>query len=166
MNRLAEQEADAVAALPDLSAPAKEAARATGTDNAQAASGYPRTGDHTQARPVRPRPGNITGKAGAKGDPDLSFYLAREGSFARTSPRDAAREAKAQSEAEDPCKQGANRVSMGRSEASAGVAELADAQDSKSCLVHTKCGFDSHLRQCSTLCLPATDSKGKSIRGT
>ena len=28
----------------------------------------------------------------------------------------------------------------------AGVAELADAMDSKSILVHPKCGFESHLR--------------------
>jgi hypothetical protein len=31
--------------------------------------------------------------------------------------------------------------------ARAGVAELADAQDSGSCGVHTSCGFKSHLRQ-------------------
>jgi hypothetical protein len=29
----------------------------------------------------------------------------------------------------------------------AGVAELADAQDSGSCEVHPSCGFESHLRQ-------------------
>ncbi len=29
----------------------------------------------------------------------------------------------------------------------AGVAELADAQDSGSCEDHTSCGFKSHLRQ-------------------
>lgn len=28
----------------------------------------------------------------------------------------------------------------------AGVAELADAQDSGSCEVHPSCGFESHLR--------------------
>ncbi|MHC4718569.1 MAG: tyrosine-type recombinase/integrase [Planctomycetota bacterium] len=52
------QEADAVAALPDLdAAPAKQRAKATGTDNAKAvqdATGRPRTGDPGQGRPAGP----------------------------------------------------------------------------------------------------------------
>jgi len=56
------QETDAVAALPDLSAPASESTKATGTDDATAqaaqdAAGRPKSGDRAQARPTeRPAP--------------------------------------------------------------------------------------------------------------
>jgi hypothetical protein len=73
------QEADAVAALPDPTAPARKSAKATGTDRVRAdagqaamdASGCPTTGDHAKTRPreMRPRRSDDGRKASGKTRP-------------------------------------------------------------------------------------------------
>jgi hypothetical protein len=134
------QEDRAVAALPDLSAPVGQTAKATGTDNATAAQeapGRPRTGDHAPARPMhRSHPGNGR-KTSEKDAPDSASYLAPKGGFGRTAADfGGLLRAKAQCSATS-CRDAGNPVGSGPNAARAEVAESADARDSKSRGVHT-----------------------------
>ena len=105
------QEADAVAALPNLAAPAQEAAAATGTDNVQAvqdAPGCARTNECAPDRPAGAGPdtpmeqqaatGYIAAVAASRAEPatkTLARNLAREGGFQWTSADFGGRETEA-----------------------------------------------------------------------
>ena len=111
------QEAGAIAALPDLAVHARKSAVATGTNG-------PETVDSV-----------------------LPVCLALSDGKA-TIPADSSGQITAQARrTENPCKPRGSSVISGGREAIAGVAELADAPDSKSGPVHPGCGFDSLLRQ-------------------
>ena len=117
------QESDAVAALPDLDAvPAKQSAKATGTDHATAqaaqdATGHPRASDHAQARPMdHPRPDNDGRKASKK---NSASYLAREGSLSPAASRDVAQKAGAPDSDKALVNTGETAYSQGENEASA-----------------------------------------------
>lgn len=71
------------AALPDFGRPAKESAKATGTDNvtAQDAVGGPRMGEYASIRPVRSR-SDVDGEKRAEvGDSSSASSLAWKGPF-------------------------------------------------------------------------------------
>jgi len=117
------QESDAVAALPNLDAgPVKRSAKATGTDNAtaqaaqatQEAAGRPRTGDHAPARPDLDRP-RLDNDGRNVGEKNSAFYLAREGSFSRTSSRDDAQKPQVSDNEKTPANVGENQHSQGLS---------------------------------------------------
>jgi hypothetical protein len=111
------QEADAVAALPDLDTPAAGAAKATGTDDATA---EPDAG-------LKPR----SAADGEKARNVLVRNLALPRAFARTGLHPVAPEAGSQRGGENTGKSTQSAVFSAPEECYAGVAELADAQDSK-----------------------------------
>ena len=108
------QEADAVAALPDLGKPAAGEAKATGTDDATAG----------------PPPRSATD--GEKGRNVLVRNLALPRAFPRTGLHPVAPESGSQRDGENTGKSKETSVFCGPEAVLAGVAELADAQDSKS----------------------------------
>ena len=112
------QESDAVAGLPDLAAPPREAlAVAVGQDGAA------ETGPACLAR--------CLALSGGKERPSANLDERESGA----TPRDV-----------NPCKSTRKAVESGRETPSAGVAELADARDSKSRQDNPWWGFDSPLR--------------------
>ena len=113
------QEADAVAALPDLDRPAAGQAKATGTDDATAAPDAA----------LKPR----SAADGEKGRNVLVRNLALPRAFPRTRLHPVAPEAGPGRDAEDTGNSTQSSVFSALEVCCAGVAELADAQDSKSC---------------------------------
>ena len=132
------QEADAVAALPDLGRPAKGSAKATGTDDRPVlpdATAGPRTGGDAPAPIASPRPDNADGEEARN---SLALCLALQGTFPRATVHDDAPKARWPQHAENTGESRGNRIKSGPRNSSAEVAELADAQDSKSCRAHTR----------------------------
>jgi len=75
------QQAEALDALPDLSAPSAESVRATGTDNAQAMQDTPGCPRASESTPRRADPGNASDMG--KGENVLASSLALSGGFHR-----------------------------------------------------------------------------------
>ena len=131
------QQSDAVAALPNLNAaPAKQSARATGTDHATAQAAQDGTGspgDADQApapRMNRSRGRGVDGRNA--GEKRLALCLALPRTFSRISMHPDAPEARFGGLTENTGKSTRSSVFSGPEAIIAGVAELADAQDSKS----------------------------------
>ena len=141
------QEADAVAALPDLDSPAAGSARATGTDD------LPVVPDAAAAMGTRgDAPVPVGNPRAADADREvarnsLALFLALPRTFRRAAMHQDALETGLRRDGENTGESRENPVNCCLEAISAGVAELADAQDSKSCGAYTPCGFDPLLRQ-------------------
>ena len=124
------QEVAAVAALPDLGeSPARESARATGTDNVKAAPdavGCPTNKDRSHDR------ADVLAQGQETRDSVLAFCLAQKGGINEHSLEFTRGSASGREIDETPCEIVGSPVLSGVKSALAGVAELADAQDSKS----------------------------------
>jgi hypothetical protein len=126
------QEADAVASLPDLGKPAAGAAKATGTDGRTVepdATDGPRAAGHAPAPSGSPRPADADGEEARKNSARFSALLR---TFPRAAMHPDAPEAQGRELAENTGKSTQTSVFSGPEAVLAGVAELADAQDSKS----------------------------------
>jgi len=120
------QEADAVAALPDLGKPAKGTAKATGTD------GWTVEPDSAAGGAQAPTGGARPAAEGEIARNSLALCLALPRTLPRTAMHPDAPEAQGRELAEDTGKSTQTSVFSAPEVCCAGVAELADAQDSKS----------------------------------
>jgi hypothetical protein len=127
------QESDAVAALPDLAAPPAEAAARTGTDDALVLPDAP--GCHRKPANISTRQPGHADAAGnaAKADPArLALCLALSSGSSGAQRDGTGRKDRAAESTENPCETRATCVESAAIQPGAGVAELADARDSKS----------------------------------
>ena len=123
------QESDAVAALPDLSAPPAEAAARTGTDDALAVPDAP--GRHRKPADTSTRLPDRADAAGAAEKPDPARWRFRAVSVGRNGTERGAKNVRPRA-TKTLVNQRRSRVKSAALRPGAGVAELADARDSKS----------------------------------